>query len=104
MSNITKIHKSRGGETFTSISDDLILRTNLSLNEKALLIFIFSLPKDCILSKCYLHESLPDSKFSIDKTFSTLINKGFIKSSKIKDRKGHFIGLHYEVFQTPNSK
>lgn len=104
MSNITKIHKSHRSETFTSISNDLILETNLSLNEKSLLIYIFSLPEECVLSKCFLHESLPDSKWSIDKTFASLIDKGFIKSSKIKDSKGQFIGIQYEVFQTPNSK
>ena len=104
MSNTTKIHKSRTGETFTSISNDLIFRTNLSLNEKALLIFIIAMPRECTLSKCYLHESLPDSKWSIDKTFASLIDRGFIKSTKIKDTKGQFVGFHYEVFLTPNSK
>ena len=104
MSNIKKIHKSGNYENLSSIDADLIFSPILSLNEKALLIVILSMPEDIELSKSNLHDYLPDSNYTINKTFASLIDKGFIKSSKIKDSKGQFIGIQYEVFQTPNSK
>lgn len=104
MSNKTVIHKSYLTENFTSISNDLIFDMNLTMNEKSLLIFIISMPDDHILSKCYLHECLPDSKCSIDKAFLSLIDKGFIKCTKIKDSKGRFKGFSYEIFKTNQSK
>jgi len=104
MSNTTKIHRSINETEFIEISEDLIFSPDLSLNEKGLLFLILSMPNDFELSKSNLHKYLPDSNYTIDKTFASLIDKGFIKSTQRKDNKGKFIGLHYEVFDSPMPK
>ena len=101
MNNTTVIHRSTSETEFTEISEDLILNRDLSMQEKGLLIFIIAMPENHTLSKNYLYENLPDSKYTIDKTFTSLIDKGFIKSNKIKDTKGQFRGFYYSVSQTP---
>ena len=101
MSNTIVINRSTIKTVSTEISEDLIFNRDLSMQEKGLLIFIIAMPEDSILSKNYLYENLPDSKYTIDKTFTSLIDKGFIKSNKIKDTKGQFRGFYYVVSQLP---
>jgi len=101
MSNTIVISRSTIKTVSTEISEDLIFNRDLSMQEKGLLIFIISMPEDYTLSKNYLYENLPDSKYTIDKTFTSLIDKGFIKSNIIKDTKGQFRGFYYLVSQTP---
>jgi predicted transcriptional regulator len=104
MSNTTKIHKSGNYENLTSVNNDLIFCRDLLLAEKCLLIFIISMPKDYAISKNYLYDCLPDSKYSINMALSNLIDSGFIKRYKLKNEKGRFTGWHYEVFALPINK
>lgn len=53
------------------------------------------------MSRQQFYNSLPDSKSSIYKAHKGLIAKGFIKSTKLKNNKGQFIGWHYEVYENP---
>jgi hypothetical protein len=73
------------------------------MQEKSILIFILSHPEDWSINRQYLYNSFIDSKGSIDTAFKGLIDKGYIHSHKLMSHKGRFLGLSYEVFETPKT-
>jgi len=101
MQNKSKIHRSKIIGGFISVANNLIRSTDLTLQEKSLLIFILSHPENFAINKQYLYNSLPDTKGKIDTSFKNLQMKGFIHSNKIIGAGGKFMGWFHEIYETP---
>jgi hypothetical protein len=101
--NKGKIHRSLIIGSFTKVANELIRSKLLTMQEKSILIFILTHPEDWSINRQYLYNSFIDSKGSIDTAFKGLIAKGYIHSYKIMSDKGRFLGLSYEVFETPKT-
>jgi hypothetical protein len=102
MANTGQIIKSKSTERFTTIPNEIIKSKSLSMSEKGLLVYLLSLPTDWVLYKSNLHNHLPDKKGTIDKTFKSLQEKGYILSIKVHNpQTGRFIGWNHVVYDIP---
>jgi hypothetical protein len=99
--NTGQIIKSKTTERFTTVPNEIVRSTILSLEEKGLLIFLLSLPSDWVLYKTNLKNSLPDQGGTIDRVFKSLQLKGYIISVKVVNEKGQFEGWNHVVYDDP---
>lgn len=95
--NTGQILNSKTNGAFTVIPNDLI-NSDLTFEEKGLLISLLSLPPDWVLYRHNLHERFPDKPGTIDRVFQSLQKKGFIESIRKVDSSGHFIGWNHIVY------
>ena len=99
--NTGQIIKSRTTERFTTIPNEILRRTDLSLKAKGLIAFLLSLPGDWVLYKTTLPNYCTDGKASIDTAWVELEDAGFIQSFKIIDKQGKLRGWNHLVYDQP---
>lgn len=102
--NTGQIIKSKTTERYTTIPNEIIKSVGLSLDDKALLIYLLSLPCDWVLYKKNLHNVLPDKPSKINKAFKSLQIKGYIHSKKVHGDDGKFIGWNHIVYDVPENR
>lgn len=98
--NTGQIVNSKTNGNFTVIPNDII-NSDLSFEEKGLLISLLSLPPDWVLYRHNLHERFVDKPGTIDRVFQSLQKKGYIVSIRVIDNLGHFTGWNHVVYNTP---
>lgn len=99
--NTGRIIKKTYSENFTIIPNSIAQDNTLMLEEKALLVYILSLPSDWVIYKQNLYKSLPDKVGKIDRAFKGLQQKGYINSFKVHGEDGKFIGWNHIVYDQP---
>ena len=100
--NTGQIIKSKSTERYTTIPNEIIKSTHLTMAEKGFLCYLLSLPADWIIYKVNLYKNLPDKKGTIDTLFKSLQDKKYIMSVRILDQAtGRFIGWNHIVYDQP---
>ena len=100
--NTGQIIKSKSTERYTTIPNEIIKSTHLTMAEKGFLCYLLSLPADWIIYKVNLYKNLPDKKGTIDTLFKSLQDKKYIISVRILDKlTGRFIGWNHIVYDKP---
>lgn len=103
--NQGSIRRSEQTERYTVVSNEIVRSQTLTLNERALLTYLLSLPRDWIVYKTILYKNFPMEKpGTIDSTFTKLQKKGYIVSKKIIGEDNKFTGWEHVVFDTPQSE
>lgn len=105
MKNKTTFHRVNKTENYTVILNDLIKSLTLSSDEKVILLHLLSLPNDWSLYKGvlkeYYKENIKNGRFN--KSWKGLIEKGYLTSTRVKDKNGKFNSWKYEVHEVPIS-
>lgn len=92
--------KSRGG--YTQVSNKIILDPNISPNEKAILLYVFSRPDSWIVSMPDVANHTGLGTTSLKTAMKSLKEKGFVKTSTIRE-KGRVCGTHYVFTEEPEN-
>lgn len=96
--NTTKIIRSvnTSKHNFTPISNTLIQNKNLSLEARALIIYIVSLPENWVIWKQQVQSTLGMGRYQFDRIWKECVDAGYIKTKKFRAEGGKFT-YHYEV-------
>lgn len=96
--NTTKIIRSvnTSKHNFTPISNELIQNVNLTLEARALIMFIISLPESWIIYKGQVQRALNMNKTKFNRVWKECVNFGYIKVIKERAALGRF-NYHYLI-------
>lgn len=86
---------------FTVMSNAHFKEKNMSLKAKGLLSLMLSLPDDWDYSVAGLTELSEDGKDSVMKALAELERFGYLKRTRLTDKKGRFAGYDYDVYEQP---
>ena len=100
--NTGRIEKQEVEDNYAKVPNDICQSMELSLEQKGLMAFLLSLPKDWVVYKDNLHELLGDKKNKVDLAFKGLQKAGYILSYKVVNEKGHFKGWNHIVYAIPD--
>jgi hypothetical protein len=97
--NTTKIVRSvnTSKHNFTPISNELIQNTKLTLEARALVMFIISLPENWIIYKGQVQRALNMNRVKFNRVWKECVDFGYIKVIKERIDKGRF---HYHYLIT----
>lgn len=99
--NTGQIINSKTNGAYTVIPKGLI-DSDLTFEEKGLLICLLSLPQDWVIYRHNLKEKFnQDKPGAIDRVFRSLQSKGYIISVKVINNLGHFTGWNHIVYNQP---
>ena len=99
--NTGMIVKSKSTDRFTPIDNEIIRNSDLSLEERGLLIYLLSMKSDWVIYKTTLHTRVGETKGTIDRVFKGLQYKGYILSIKVINEIGRFEGWNHIVYDNP---
>ncbi len=99
--NTGRIEKQEIEDNYAKVPNEACQSKDLTLEQKGLLSFLLSLPKDWVVYKDNLHELLGEKKNKVDLAFKGLQNSGYILSYKVVNEKGHFKGWNHIVYAIP---
>ena len=99
--NTGRIEKQEVEDNYAKLPNNICQSKDLSLEQKGLMAFLLSLPKDWVVYKDNLHELLGDKKNKVDLAFKGLQKAGYILSYKVVNEKGHFKGWNHIVYAIP---
>ncbi len=96
--NTTKIVRSvnTSKHNFTPISNELIQNTKLTLEARALVMFIISLPESWIIYKGQVQRALNMNKTKFNRVWKECVTAGYIKVMKERIALGRF-NYHYLI-------
>jgi hypothetical protein len=96
--NTTKIIRSvnTSKHNFTPISNELIQNNKLTLEARALVMFIISLPESWIIYKCQVQKALNMNKTKFNRVWKECVIAGYIKVIKERAALGRF-NYHYLI-------
>lgn len=86
---------------YTTICNRIYKDKRLSLKAKGLLSMLLSFSDNWDLSINGLYSILKEGKSSIRTTINELIKFGYVERTRVKDKKGVFVGINYIVFESP---
>lgn len=96
--NTGQIINSKTNGNWTTIPNQLLHESDLTLEEKGMLISLLSLSPNWAIYRPDLYKRLNDKPGTIDRVFQQLQRKGYIISVKVIDEKGHFSGWNHIVY------
>lgn len=102
--NTGRIEKHEVEDKYARIPNDICQSKELTLEQKGLMAFLLSLPKDWVVYKDNLSDLLNEKKNKVDLAFKGLQKCGHIKSYKVTNEKGHFKGWNHVVYAIPNNR
>ena len=96
--NTTKIVRSvnTSKHNFTPISNELIQNTKLTLEARALVMFIISLPESWIIYKQQVQRALNMNRVKFNRVWKECVDSGYIKVIKERAALGRF-NYHYLI-------
>jgi hypothetical protein len=96
--NTTKIVRSvnTSKHNFTPISNELIQNTKLTLEARALVMFIISLPESWVIYKGQVQRALNMNRVKFNRVWKECVDFGYIKVIKERAYKGRF-NYHYLI-------
>jgi uncharacterized phage protein (TIGR02220 family) len=101
MKNSGEITRKKKIRDFTIVDNEILERTDLSLEAKGLLMYILHLPLDWKLYKGMLHKTLNQAENKVDRCFKELQEVGYIRSQKIVNQNNQFVGWCHDVNEDP---
>ena len=93
--------KNKTQGNYTIVSQNIMRDSNLSLNERGMLLTLLSLPDNWHLTIRGLCQILPDGKDKISKTLNSLIEKGYVTREQGRNNGGRFDSTDLEVHESP---
>lgn len=100
--NTGQIVKGKRKHDFAIIPNEIAQSKELTMEEKGMLCFLLSLPENWVLYKKNLYDQIPDSKYAVDRVFSSLQGKRYILSCRQMDlATGRMVGWNHVVYDTP---
>ena len=100
--NTGQIVKGKRKYDFAIIPNEIAQSKELTMEEKGMLCFLLSLPENWVLYKKNLYDQMPDSKYAVDRVFSSLQGKKYIHSCRQMDlATGRMVGWNHIVYDTP---
>jgi hypothetical protein len=96
--NTTKIVRSvnTSKHNFTPISNELIQNTKLTLEARALIMFIISLPESWVIYKSQVQRALNMNRVKFNRVWKECVDFGYIKVIKERADRGRF-NYHYLI-------
>lgn len=85
---------------FTTVCNDFLRDTDLSLAARGLLMTMLSLPDGWNMSGRGLASILPDGRDKVFSTLKVLEEKGYLRREKIKEN-GRFVDIEYQFCDSP---
>lgn len=107
MSNTGQIIKSKQSGNFAIVPKKPFLRDDLTLQAKGLLIYLLTLPPNWVIYKRELPNHFINGRDSIIRAFNQLVEKKYIITIDIRNKKGQIKGYNhivYDVAQEDNVK
>ena len=96
------IIKNKAYEKYTTVSSDILRDEELSITERGMLITLLSFPDTWDFSVSGLLKILPkDGKSKITASLKKLEDRGYLIRNQIKDTRGKFVCVEWEVYDTP---
>jgi len=99
---IIRVCKSKDNP-YVMINKALLQSPDLSAKEKGILAYLLSLPDDWIVHVGELVKHFTDGRDSIYSGIASLIRKGFIKRSIVRQETGQVARYEYLVFESPEA-
>lgn len=99
--NTGRIEKHEVEDNYAKVPNDICQSKELTLEEKGLIAFLLSLPKDWVVYKSNIHELINEKKNKVDVAFFGLQKAGYIYSYKVINEKGYFKGWNHIVYAIP---
>ncbi len=98
---VVKIKDLNNGN-YVSILNDIAQDMSLSVHSRSMLLYMLSMPPETqfTVSKLAIKNGFTDKRTKA--TIKELVERGYMKSIKIKDEKGKFIKFDYIVTQRQN--
>jgi hypothetical protein len=95
MSNLGNIRKKSYATEFVVVSNKIAQDNDLSWAEKGMILFLTSLSENWVIHKSNLHNYSSNGIDATRTTFDSLVKKGYIKSRRVSNDKGQFIGWEH---------
>jgi hypothetical protein len=94
--NSTKIIRSvnTAKYNFTPISNNLLRDKRITLEARALVSFILSLPENWVIYKIWVQKELGLGRYQFDRIWKECVDAGYIKTNKWKTKDGKFQYYH----------
>jgi len=94
--NSTKIIRSvnTAKYNFTPISNNLLRDKRITLEARALVSFILSLPENWVIYKIWVQKELGLGRYQFDRIWKECVDTGYIKTNKWKTKDGKFQYYH----------
>lgn len=96
--SVMRVHKNGN---FTVMSNYHFKEKDMSLKSKGLLSLMLSLPPDWDYSVAGLVKLSKDGKDSVMSALGELEKFGYLHRKRVKDEKGQFAGVEYNIFEEP---
>jgi hypothetical protein len=100
MSGIIRIRHSKD---YSIISNIITKDSSISARAKGIYFYLMTLPDDWKLYKKELYQHFSEGQKALDSSFKELEQKGYITKVQQKDKKGHYAGFDYTVYEKPIS-
>lgn len=88
---------------FTIVDNNILKDPRLKLKDRGLLITLLSLPDNWEFSVSGLTKIIPDGQKAIQTGLKNLEQYGYLKRTKLKDKKGQFYDVLWEIFERPEN-
>ena len=89
---------------FSAVPTDVLTSNKLSATAKGLLAFLLSLPTNHNIDKKDLPNYFTEGYYALNKAFEELVKKRFIHKVELRNKKGHFKGFEYRIYDTQTRK
>lgn len=89
------IKKKSYNDNYVVVSNDLAQNKDLTWEEKGMILFLQSLPKNWTIHKSNLHTFSSSGDHSTRNVFNSLVKKGYIKSMRLKKDGSKFAGWEH---------
>lgn len=98
--NTGQINKSKDLDRYSIIPNDIVQNKNISMEAKALIVYLLSLPSNWIIYKTELPKNFKEGKYTVFKAFNELVDLGYIV--KVAIFNGNLkSGYNYMVYSEP---
>ncbi len=104
MENIGQIVRSKktGKSRYTPINNDILQSSQLTCEEKTILIYLLSLPEDWVVYKTVIWQKMNIGRNRFNSHWKGLVEKGYIVSVRVIDTKSNLIkGWNHIVYEEP---
>jgi hypothetical protein len=89
---------------YTYISNEILQSEILTPEEKSILIYLLSLPKDFIIVKTNIWKNINIGRNRFDTNWKGLVEKGYIHSFRVKDPNSNLVnGWKHIVYEEPTN-
>lgn len=86
---------------YTNVDSRIFRDMNLKIKDRGLLTTLLSLPDNWEFSVMGLSKILPDGYNTIQNSLNRLETFGYLKRKKLKDERGRFYDVEWQVYETP---